>query len=150
MTKLATSYFSSPLVPLRLPGVLSVWRTSTRYGPFQGNPKLTLPFSSVVPPRRRSLDENLHSPPAGATYAECFAANAWRLWRIDVTRPQDGATAEQTTPPTSCCGTTYVVDAVPFGQSISGDTATLVDLSGDTPVPTISVRGFIADVVRLR
>jgi hypothetical protein len=97
----------------------------------------------------RSLDEGLHAPPAGTTYAEFYAASAWRLWRVDVTRPEAGALPADL-PPASCCGQSYVVDGVPYGQEVVGEVGTLVDLSGDRPRPTISVRAFIIDLVRLR
>ena len=97
----------------------------------------------------RSFDESLQVPPPGTTYAEFYAANAWRLWSTDVTNPRGGAIPADL-PPASCCGQSYVVDGVPYGQEVTGDIGTLVDLSGERPVPAISVQAFIIDVVRLR
>jgi hypothetical protein len=39
---------------------------------------------------------------------------------------------------------------VPYGLEVKGDTTTLVDLGGDAPRPTLSARGTIDEVVRLR
>jgi hypothetical protein len=98
----------------------------------------------------RALDETGMALAPGTTYAQFFATTAWRLWHLDVTRPELGAIREPSSAPASCCGQSFVVDGVPYGLEIKGDSSTLVDFSGEAPRPTLSARGVIDEVTRLR